>query len=193
MAGTRRGTPRSGTAFSAVMSFIGSIPEYIMGTALILVFGLWLRWLPIQGGEGFIGFILPSLTVGLASAAVMARIVRNETRSVMGQEYMSAARAKRLPQWRIVLFHVLPNVVTSSLTLGGLLIISLLGGAIITENVFNLPGLGTEIVKAIIENDYPEIQGIIVVLGVLAVLITLVIDIILGILDPRVLQKRGAA
>ncbi|MGX1701193.1 ABC transporter permease [Microbacterium sp. NPDC055357] len=189
MAQARRS--REGGVFSAAMSFVGAIPEYIMGTALILVLGLWLRVLPIQGGGGIAGYIMPSLAVGLAAAAVMARIVRNETRSVMTQEYMMAARAKRLPQRRLVLFHVLPNVVTSSLTLGGLLIISLLGGAVITENVFNLPGLGTEVVQAISKSDYPTIQGIILTLGVLAVLTTLVIDVILGILDPRVMQKRG--
>lgn len=180
-----------GAWFSAATSLLGSIPEYIMGTVLILVLGIWLRVLPVQGGGSFLGYLMPSLAVGLAGAAVMARIVRNETVAVMSKEYLLAARSKRLPWHRTLLVHVLPNVVTSSLTLAGLLIISLLGGAVITENVFNLPGLGTEIVGAIVKNDYPVIQGIILVLGVLAAGVMFLIDVLLGILDPRLLQKRG--
>lgn len=180
-----------GAWFSAATSLLGSIPEYIMGTVLILVLGIWLRVLPVQGGGSFLGYLMPSLAVGLAGAAVMARIVRNETVAVMSKEYLLAARSKRLPWHRTLLVHVLPNVVTSSLTLAGLLIISLLGGAVITENVFNLPGLGTEVVGAIVKNDYPVIQGIILVLGVLAAGVMFLIDVLLGILDPRLLQKRG--
>lgn len=191
MASSRSTRPGNGTVFSAVTSFVGSIPEYIIGTVLILVFGIWLRVLPVQGGGSFIGFLMPSLAVGLAGAAIMARIVRNETVTVMSKEYILAARSKRLPWHRILLVHVLPNVVTSSLTLAGLLIISLLGGAVITENVFNLPGLGTEIVGAIVKSDYPVIQGVILVLGLLAAAVTFFIDLLLGLLDPRLLQKRG--
>lgn len=191
MASARSKRGSQGSGFSALTSFIGAIPEYIMGTVLILVFGIWLRVLPVQGGGTLLGFLMPSLAVGLAGAAVMARIVRNETLSVMSKEYILAARAKRLPWFRTLLVHVLPNVVTSSLTLAGLLIISLLGGAVITENVFNLPGLGTEIVGAIVKNDYPIIQGVILVLGVIAAAVTFLIDVLLGVLDPRLLQKRG--
>lgn len=180
-----------GAWFSGITSLLGSIPEYIMGTVLILVLGIWLRVLPVQGGGSLLGYLMPSLAVGLAGAAVMSRIVRNETVSVMSKEFILAARSKRLPWYRILCVHVLPNVVTSSLTLAGLLIISLLGGAVITENVFNLPGLGTEIVGAIVKNDYPVIQGIILVLGVLAAAVMFLIDVLLGLLDPRLLQKRG--
>jgi peptide/nickel transport system permease protein len=184
---------RSTSAFTAVTSVIGALPEYITGTLLIFVFALTLRVLPAQGGGSFEGFLLPALAVGLAPSVVMARIVRNETRSVLGEEYISTARGKRISTGRLLLTHVFPNVVTSTLTLGGLLLIALLGGTVIVENVFNVAGLGTQIVQAIFASDYPSIQGIILVLGLLATLVSLAIDIVLGILDPRVLQKNRAS
>lgn len=182
---------RTTTAFTVGTSLFGALPEYITGTLLILVFGLTLRWLPAQGGQSFEGLILPALAVALAPAAVMARIVRNETSAILGEEYISTARGKRISTVRLLITHVFPNVVTSTLTLGGLLLIALLGGTVIVENVFNIAGLGTQVVQAIFASDYPSIQGIILVLGLLATLVSLAIDIVLGILDPRVLQKNG--
>lgn len=182
-----RARRRSG-GFTVTSSLVGAAPEYIIGTILVLIFGLQLRWLPVQGGGSWEGMVMPALSIGLAAAAVMARIVRNETRSVLSQEYMAAARAKRVRTSRLVLRHLLPNVVTSTLTLGGLLLVALLGGTVIVENVFNVPGLGTEIVRAILASDYTVIQAIILTLGILAGLINLSVDIVLGILDPRVLQ-----
>jgi peptide/nickel transport system permease protein len=177
---------RSG-AFSGVTSVVGAMPEYITGTLLILVFSLALGWLPVQGGSSARGILLPSLAVGLGSAAVFARLVRNETRAVLGQEYMMTATSKRISTLRVVRRHVLPNVVTSTLTLGGVLLIGLLGGTVITENVFNMPGLGTALVSAVQSSDYPVVQGVLLLLGLVAVCINLVVDITLGILDPRVL------
>jgi len=127
-------------------SLAGALPEYITGTLLIFVFALTLRVLPVQGGPGFTGMVLPALAVGLAPAAVFTRLVRNETVSVLSQEYIATAMSKRLPGIRLILRHVLPNVATSTLTLGGLLLVALLGGTVITENVFNISGLGTGIV-----------------------------------------------
>ncbi len=119
----------------------------------------------------------------------MSRIVRNETRSILGQEYIATARSKRISTWRLLMGHVLPNVATSALTMGGILLVALLGGTVIVENVFSIPGLGTQIVQSILSSDYPAIQGIILTLGVLAAFVNLAIDILLGVLDPRVLTK----
>lgn len=190
----RRGRARvvSGV-YNAVAGLIGAVPEYITGTILVIVFALSLQWLPAQGGQGFTGLILPAIAVGLAPAAVMSRIVRNETRSVLGQEYIATARSKRLSGSRLLFGHALPNIATSSLTMGGILLVALLGGTVIVENVFNIPGLGTQIVSSILSSDYPAIQGIILTLGVLAAVVNLLIDILLGILDPRVLSKSRAA
>lgn len=187
------GRGRAYTApFTAVTSLVGALPEYITGTLLVYLFALTLHWLPVQGGPSFTGMLMPSLAVGLPPAAVLARLVRNETVGVLSQEYITTATSKRLSPARLLLRHVLPNVVTSTLTLSGLLLVALLGGTVITENVFNISGLGTEVVQAILRSDYPSVQGIILVLGVIAVVINLAVDITLGLLDPRVLSRRTA-
>lgn len=167
----------------------GAIPEYITGTVLVIVFALTLGWLPAQGGEGLDGFILPAIAVGLAPAAAISRVVRSETRAILAQEYIATARSKRIPTGRLLIGHVLPNVATSALTLGGIILVALLGGTVIVENVFNIPGLGTQIVQSILSSDYPAIQGIILTLGILAALVGIAIDVLLGVLDPRVLKK----
>lgn len=178
--------------FTAVTSLVGALPEYITGTLLVYVFALSLRWFPVQGGPGFDSMFLPALAVGLPPAAVLARLVRNETLAVLNQEYMTTATSKRLSRARLLVRHVLPNVVTSTLTLGGLLLVALLGGTVITENVFNISGVGTAVVQAILRSDYPTVQGVILVLGLIAVVINLAVDITLGLLDPRVLARRAS-
>lgn len=175
--------------FTALTSLVGALPEYITGTLLVYVFALSLRWFPVQGGPGLDSMLLPALAVGLPPAAVLARLVRNETLTVLGQEYMTTAASKRLSRPRLLFRHVLPNVVTSTLTLGGLLLVALLGGTVITENVFNISGVGTAVVQAILRSDYPTVQGVILVLGLIAVVINLAVDITLGLLDPRVLSR----
>jgi peptide/nickel transport system permease protein len=178
------------TIFTMFASLGGALPEYITGTVLILVIALGLHLLPVQGGTSLRSIILPVVAIGFAPAFIFARLVRNETAAVLSQEYITTAVSKRLPTWRLYASHVLPNVVTSTLTLGGLLLVALLGGTVVTENVFNIPGLGTEIVQAILQNDYPAIQGIILVLGALAIAITLAVDVTLGLIDPRTLLAR---
>ncbi|GLY87018.1 ABC transporter permease [Actinoallomurus iriomotensis] len=184
----QRGRARVATSsFGVGASVIGAMPEYIAGTVLVYVFALTLRWLPVQGGSGPTAMILPALSIAIAPAAVLTRLVRNETAAVLSQDYITMAMSKRLSNTRLLLRHVVPNVVTSTLTLGGLILVALLGGTVVAENVFNMPGVGAEIVHAIVRRDYPEVQGIILVLGLVAVLINLIVDVTLGLLDPRVL------
>jgi peptide/nickel transport system permease protein len=171
--------------FVAITSFGGALPEYVVGTGLVFIFGLTFKVLPTGEANGPTSIILPALAVGLGPAAVFARIVRNEVASIWTEEYMVVARAKRLPSRILYLRHILPNVVTSTLTLGGLLLVSLLGGTVIAENIFAWPGLGTEIVQAIEDSDYPTIQAVILMLGVLATAVNLIVDVALGLLDPR--------
>ncbi len=180
----------AGTVFTGLASLGGALPEYITGTVLILVVALGLGLLPVQGGTSLHQIILPVIAIGFAPAFVFARLVRNETATVLSQEYITTAVSKRLPTWRLYVSHVLPNVVTSTLTLGGLLLVALLGGTVVTENVFNIPGLGTEIVQAILQSDYPAVQGIILTLGALAIVITLAVDVVLGLIDPRTLVAK---
>jgi peptide/nickel transport system permease protein len=179
-------------SFTSATSVVGAVPEYLMGTLLIVIFALGLRVLPAQGGQTFAGYILPTLAIGLGSAAIFARLVRNETMSALGQEYIMTANSKRMSTLRLLSRHVLPNVVTSTLALGGLILVALLGGTVITENVFNIPGLGSEVVSAVLASDYPSIQGIILILGVIAAAINLTIDVALGIIDPRVVSGANA-
>jgi peptide/nickel transport system permease protein len=186
----RQRAPWTCTVFTMFASLGGALPEYITGTVLILAFALGLKLLPVQGSTSLRGIILPVIAIGFAPAFIFARLVRNETANVLSQEYITTAVSKRLPTWRLYASHVLPNVVTSTLTLGGLLLVALLGGTVVTENVFNIPGLGTEIVQAILQNDYPAIQGIILVLGAVAIAITLAVDVVLGLIDPRTLLAR---
>jgi peptide/nickel transport system permease protein len=181
----------AGSSFTAGASLAGALPEYITGTILIFGVALSLHLLPVQGGTSFRQIILPVISISFAPTAIFARLVRNDTAGVLEQEYITTAISKRLPVWRLYVTHVLPNVVTSALTLGGLLLVALLGGTVITENVFNIPGLGTEIVQAILQSDYPSIQAIILVLGALAIAINLTIDIVLGLIDPRTLMARS--
>jgi peptide/nickel transport system permease protein len=185
----RRRWRRLTSAFAGGTALVGAVPEYIAGAFLTFVFSLSLRLLPVQGGTGLTSMILPTVAVGAAPAAILARLVRNETIGVLSQEYITTAAAKRLSRPRLLLRHVLPNVATSTLTLGGLILVGLLGGAVITENVFNISGLGTGIVQGILHNDYPTVQGILLVLGAVAVGINLVVDSTLALLDPRVLTR----
>lgn len=185
----RRKARAATSSFAAGAAVLGAMPEYIAGTILVYVFALTLGWLPVQGGAGFPAIVLPTLAVALAPTAVLARLVRNETVTVLSQDYITAAMSKRLSSRRLLLRHVLPNVVTATLTLGGLLLLALVGGTVVAENVFNMPGTGAEIVRAIVRRDYPEVQGIILVLGLVAVTINLVVDVVLGLLDPRVLLR----
>lgn len=176
------------SSFPVVASVLGAMPEYIAGTVLVYLFAVKLSWLPVQGGESLRSLVLPVLAVAIAPTAILARLVRNETVDVLSQDYITTALSRRISQTRLLVRHVLPNVVTSTLTLSGLLLVSLLGGTVVTENVFNMAGLGSEVVHAITRRDYPEVQGIILVLGLIAIGINLVVDIVLGVLDPRVLR-----
>ena len=187
LASRRRGGGVLSGIFSTITSVLGAVPEYILGSVLVIVFAVGLGWLPVQGGSSPREILLPSLAVGLGAAAVFARIVRNETVDVLNEEYIVTATSKRISTTRLVLRHVLPNVVTSTLTLGGVLLVALLGGTVVVENVFAMPGLGSALVRAVQTNDYPLVQGVLLVLGLTAVLINFAVDIILGVLDPRVL------
>ena len=184
-----RGGRRPGlaTGFGAVAGFLASFPAYVAATLLILVFATWLRVLPAGGATAEGAFVLPIAALALGPTFAVARVVRQETFGVLAQDYVRTARGRRISAARLYLRHVLPNLMASTLTLTGLILAGLLGGAIIIESVFSLPGLGLEIVSAIINRDYPVIQGIVLTIGAIAILINLVIDVLLGVIDPRTL------
>ena len=174
-------------AFGGFTGTLQSIPQYVTSTILVAVFAIMLGVLPAAGADAPNALLLPVIGVSLGPICSIARLVRRETSTVLEQDFMRTARGARLPNLRLYARHALPNLLTTALTLSGLILAGMLGGAIIVETVFSWPGLGGEVVTAILYKDYPVIQGVILVLGVIAIVMNLLIDVILGIIDPRTL------
>ncbi|MGH3387293.1 MAG: ABC transporter permease [Actinomadura sp.] len=183
---TRGGRRRGGElAFATTCVVLAAIPEFLLAVALVYVFAVNLGWFPVAGDDGPVSFMLPVVALAVGPAAVMARIVRVEMLSVLGNDYIRTARAKRLRPRSIYTRHALPNALTATLTVAGLILTSLVAGTVLVENVFAWPGLGTEIVQSILERDYPMVQGIVLVYGAGVLLVNLVVDVVLAVLDPR--------
>jgi peptide/nickel transport system permease protein/oligopeptide transport system permease protein len=163
-----------------------SLPGFWLGLLLIDVFALNLHWLPVLGDTTLRGSVLPTLTLALPAAAVLARVTRASLTDVLQQDYIRAARAKGASRRRVVLGHALRSGLVVVLTIAGLQFGSLLAGSVIVETVFARPGLGSFVVGAILGRDYPDIQGVVLVFAVLYVLINTAIDILYSVLDPRI-------
>lgn len=175
--------------FMAVTSILGSLPSYLTATFLVFLLAVVLGWLPVAGAGRWNSFILPTVALSLRPIAILSRIIRVETLNVLAQDYIRTARSKRLPTSLLFWRHVLPSMLTSSLTLGGLLLAGLIGGAVIIENVFAWPGMGTALVQAVLARDYPVVQGVTLLLGVAVVMVNLLIDVMLAAIDPRTLLR----
>jgi len=171
--------------FNVVTGFIYAVPQYVMGTLLVVVFAVTLGWFPAAGAATLDSLVLPTAGLMFGPACVIARVVRRETAVVLDKDYVRTARGWRLGAARTHLRYVLPNLITTTLTLSGLILAAQLGGAVVIETVFAWPGLGQGIVNAILQRDYPVIRGIILVLGLLATLIIILVDVVLAVLDPR--------
>lgn len=183
---TRGGRRRGGElAFTSTSVFLAAVPEFLLAVALVYVFGVKLGWLPVAGRGTPASYVLPILALAVAPAAVLARIVRVELLAVLGNDYVRTARAKRLPARLVYVRHALPNALTATLTLGGLLLTALVAGTVLVESVFAWPGLGSTIVQSILQRDYPLVQGIVLVYGVMVLLVNFVVDVLLALLDPR--------
>lgn len=186
---TRNGR-RSGldSAFGYLTAFLSAIPPYVMATLLVLLFAVSLHLLPPAYSRGNLGLalVMPVMALSIRSICSIARIVRRETAVVLEQDYMRTARGWRLGALRLYIKYALPNLLTTTLTLSGIILIGMLGGAITVETVFNWPGLGLGIVNAVATKDYPLIQGIVLVLAMLGAILTLVVDVALAIVDPRI-------
>jgi peptide/nickel transport system permease protein len=168
-----------------------AMPSFLLGLLLILFFSLKLGWLPTAGyGEGFAEHVrsltLPAITVGLYLAPILLRTLRVGIIETLTAEYIEAARARGLSERRIVLKHVLRNSLISTVTVLGLNIGFLLSGLVIIENVFALPGLGSELVGSILERDYPLIQALTLIFAIAVITINLLTDLLYAKLDPRV-------
>ncbi len=169
-----------------------SLPSFWIGMLLIWVFGNVLGWVPIVG-RGLPALILPSITVGLFIAGGFARLVRSSIIEAMGQDYIRTARAKGLPRTKIIFKHALRNAMIPPVTLLGVQIGVLIGGAVVTENVFARPGLGTMLVDAVLTKDMPLVQALVVYTTAAYLFVNLVIDILYGVIDPRIRMGRAAA
>jgi peptide/nickel transport system permease protein len=176
---------RTEMAFTSTSVLIAAIPDFLTAVGLVYVFGVQLQLLPVAGRGGPDTYILPVLSLAIGPAFLLARIVRLEILTVLQAEYIRTARAKRLPNRLIYLSHALPNALTATLTLGGLLLGGLVAGTVLVENVFAWPGLGTTIVQSILAKDYPVVQGVVLVYGAGVLLINLGVDVALAVLDPR--------
>ena len=171
-----------------------SVPVFVIGYMLIQVFALELGWLPVQGygrlSQGFGGFIermiLPSATLSVIYIALIARITRASILEVLGEDYIRTARAKGLSDAKVLRRHALRNAAVPIVTVVGIGIALLIGGAIVTESVYNIPGLGRLVVDAVLARDFPIIQAVILVFSVAYVVVNLVIDLAYTLFDPRI-------
>jgi peptide/nickel transport system permease protein len=183
---TRRGRRRrTELTFASTSVVLGSIPDFLLGVALVYVFGVSLGWLPVAGNDGPESYVLPVLALAVGTAAILARIIRVEMVAVLEADFVRTARAKRLPARTVYLGHALPNALTASLTLGGLILGALVASTVLVENVFAWPGLGSTIVSSILNKDYQVVQAIVLVYGVGVLLVNTLVDIALALLDPR--------
>jgi peptide/nickel transport system permease protein len=170
-----------------VFSLLGvSIPNFWLGPMLIFLFSLTLGWLPVSGREGFASLVLPAITLGTALAAILARMVRATLLEVLSEDYIRTARAKGLRESAIVIHHALRNASLPIITVLGLQLGTLLGGAVITEIIFAWPGVGQLTIESIQRRDYPVVQACILLISLSYVLVNTFTDILYGWLDPRV-------
>ncbi|NTF96059.1 ABC transporter permease [Rhizobium rhizogenes] len=178
------------TASDVIVSGISvlgkSMPTFWVGIMLVLVFGVWLRVLPVSGGGSFTHLILPAVTLGTGFAADLTKLIRASMLEVLGRDYVRTARAKGIPERVIVFKHVLRNALIPALTMTSLHVIALLGGALVTETVFAWPGLGLLVVNAIYTKDMAVIQIAVFVITLMTLLINFATDLLYRAIDPRI-------
>jgi peptide/nickel transport system permease protein len=176
----------------AVMGF--SLPVFVVGYMLIFLFAIDLKWLPVQGytrfAEGFVpwlrNLVLPSLALGMAYVALIARITRTTMLEVLAEDYIRTGKAKGVANRPLLLRHALKNAAVPIVTVVGIGVALLIGGVVITETVFNIPGIGRLVVDAISRRDYPIVQGVIMMFAGIYVLVNLLVDLSYTLFDPRI-------
>ncbi|QBF32673.1 ABC transporter permease [Thalassococcus sp. S3] len=181
--------------FVMLLSVLGfSVPVFVIGYLMISLFAMELKWFPVQGfrpiGEGLGPFLqriaLPTFTLTLLYIALIARITRTSMLEILGDDYIRTARAKGLPEMRVLMRHALRNCSVPIITVIGIGFALIISGVVVTESVFNLPGLGRLTVDAVLARDYPVIQAVILLASLIYVVINLLIDIAYVLLDPRI-------
>ena len=181
-------------AFMALALLRLSIPNFLLGLLMILLFGVWLGWLPVAGyvpldsglWPNFRSLLMPSISLGLVQSALIARITRSSMLDVLREQYILAGRAKGLNERTVVYKHALKNAIIPTLTVVGITFAILIGGAVVIETVFNIPGLGRLIISAVLRRDYPVIQGVVLLIAITYTVVNLLVDLAYLALDPRI-------
>ena len=166
-----------------------SFPSFALGMLFMQIFSVKLGWLPTVGADSWRHYILPSITLGAAVAAVMARFTRASLVEVIQEDYVRTARAKGLQERVVILRHALRNAMIPVVTMMGLQFGFLLGGSIVVESVFNWPGLGRLLVDSVNSRDYPVIQALVLLFSLEFILINLVVDLLYGLINPTIRYK----
>jgi len=192
VAAVRRASWLDYLAMGASLSTL-SMPIFWVAIVAIWLFSLQLGWLPVSGRagpvwewEGLRHIVLPAATLATTSLAIISRLTRSGMLDVLGREYVTTARAKGVPPWSVVGKHALKNALIPVVTVVGLQYGFLLGGAVVTETIFAWPGVGRLAITAILQRDYPVVQGCVLLVAVVFVLINLLVDVLYGWLDPRI-------
>jgi peptide/nickel transport system permease protein len=181
--------------FASVLSQIGvAIPDFWMGIMLILLFSLTLGWLPARGytsiQESFSDWlqhiILPAATLGIISGAIQTRFVRSAMLEVLNENYIRTGHAKGLPKRKVIIGHALPNAMITIVTIIGLQITALLSAVVVVEVVFGWPGLGRLALEAVLDRDYPLLQGTVLIMAIILTLVNLGVDLLYFVIDPRI-------
>lgn len=163
-----------------------SMPVFWLGLMLMLLFSIKLGWFPSVGADSFKHLVLPAITLGANSTAIIARMTRSSMLEVIRLDYIRTARAKGLPEKLVLSRHALKNALIPVVTVIGLQTGTLLGGAVLTEIVFAWPGIGRLLVEAILSRDYPVVQGVVLVVATMFIFVNLIVDILYSYLDPRI-------
>ena len=172
-----------------------SVPVFVLGYMLIYVLAMWLKWLPVQGYKSMFEFgpvqffrhiALPTMTLSVIFIALIARMTRASVMEALQEDYIRTARAKGQSEFKILLRHALRNAAVPIVTVIGIGIALLIGGVVVTESVYNIPGLGRLVLDAVLARDYPIIQGLILFFSFVYILINLLIDLSYTVLDPRI-------
>lgn len=185
LAAVKRGTFFEGLVTLVVL--VGqSTPAFWVGILLILTFSVELGWFPTGGRDGFSSIVLPSITLAFYMMALVARLLRSSMLGVLNEDYVRTARAKGVSNQKVITHHAMRNALLPTVTVIGLQVGSLFGGAVLTETVFAWPGVGLLMVEAIHNRDYPLVQSIVIVLAAIFVLVNLLVDLSYTLLDPRI-------
>jgi len=180
--------------FTGVAMLGASVPSFWLGIVLMQIFAVSLGWFPVSGYgapeapllERLHALMLPAVVLGTLNSALIIRFTRASMLDVLGEDYVRTARSKGLPERSVVLKHALRNALVPIVTVLGLTVALLIGGAVVTETVFGLPGVGNLVVSAVLRRDYPVIQGALLVVAAIYVLINFSIDLLYAVVDPRV-------